>query len=149
MAGVLLICLWIRSYFAADAIRYDHPRKNPVPEVYALSSSSGTIAIVRNLDTFRDADVDDDAAATKAAFTVRHNLISTIGIAGYTDGEVSGIVIAYWVLILASVIAAAVPWLIQGMGQFNLRAMLIITTLVALGLVVIVGATRVFTSSHS
>jgi hypothetical protein len=137
--AALVVVLWVRSYFAGDAIRHDRKSR-----VYVVSSSGGVVAIVRNIDSFRNIGEDNAAVAKRSVNYIMRRTHSAMGIDGHTDGLIAGIVVSHWVLVLASFIAAALPWLVRGDLRFSLRTLLIVVALVAVALALMAGVYRIF-----
>jgi hypothetical protein len=141
VACVLLIALWVRSYWCWDDVAWRLTTKRG----FLVSSQSG--GAVLDYHEF------DSSALALIKWRVRSqpspdkNLLPIAGIdeayAGFLllngpDGFL--LVIPYWFLVPLTLALAATPWLPMWSRRFTLRTLLIATTLVAvvLGLIVAV-----------
>ena len=133
IACVLLIALWVRSYWCADVI--DIPRSKYLVEV---GSEYGKIGIVKfddpSISAGRWEFVSEDPRPPGGDVWLWPTLL---GFARPVTPGMSAIVVPHWFLVLQFASAGALPRL-QGFQRFSLRTLLIATTLVAvvLGLIV-------------
>jgi hypothetical protein len=135
---VLLIVLWVRSYTWADSLRI--PRSVKRAEYYFINSSDGLVYM--NLKLYGSSEpgfgVVSDAIVDEALFaddaTPLHDChwFRIVRIGGQTVVYVSDLS-----LVLFSAVLAAAPW-VRWSKRFSLRTLLIATTLVAVGLGLIV-----------
>ena len=119
-ACVLLIALWVRSYWWVDAAY--------IAQTYSAGSMQGDIYVMPGIYN-----------STPARILV-HDIgpIRTRSIRnadGKTVWKIDGQVVPIWILVVSSAALAVLPWL---RWRFSLRTLLIATTLVAVGLGVIV-----------
>jgi hypothetical protein len=135
-ACVLLIALWVRSYRWGDRVNFPAPKTQGV----VIESANGRVlaAII----------------GTDSPVTFKGVIFSRYQRPDYQLGgsdtpfellsEYSeyGVIVPHWFLISLCAVAATLPWLPwRSPRQFSLRTLLIATTLVAVGLGVIVAAT--------
>jgi hypothetical protein len=137
VAAVLLIVLWVRSYWIADGVF------GPVTSKYglALSSVPGSLGVhvysnepspIRPQWKIASQPYDEwYAGAEKVQFT------SSRLWGAFYRGQYGYMAPDWFALIVLATIAAA-PWLPWWSNRFSLRTLLIATTLVAVGLGVIV-----------
>jgi hypothetical protein len=133
IACVLLIALWVRSYWWTDAFDLQVATSHPL----YLRSAPGCCTL------FTGYDIASERHAP-GFWQLRHNYIDpkirywswlAFSYDSYWDNLYLVLVIPHWLLALASAALGAVPWI---RWHFSLRTLLIATTLVAvvLGLVV-------------
>jgi hypothetical protein len=135
---VLLIALWVRSYWYTDALAF----RSMVVGRLTLISNKGEIWLYWHVDPLlRVIELDSIPTNYDPGFPP----ISRLGF-GFTrdydsyDGlDYWGIGFPNWFILLFTAVFAAVPWLPWWSKRFSLRTLLITTTLVAvvLGTVVV------------
>ncbi len=127
LAAVLLIVLWVRSYFRTDVLLITHS------EGWA-SSWGSVVMVVINLESTIHTPVLFKLDGRLASSPPEYSLLG-IGYSPSPSPLWPYVVIPFWLLTALVVTLAATPWLPK---RFSLRALLIATTLVAvvLGLVV-------------
>ena len=135
---MLLCVLWVRSYWWIDSIHYDL-----TIGFYAVGSSNGFVAVIRNVEPTSVFGEDGESDTDKTMNFITKTFGNTTGITG-TQGYVTSVVASHWVLVLVCGIVAACPWLLENRFRFSLRTFLIATTLFALAMMVIVGAAKLF-----
>jgi hypothetical protein len=119
IACVLLIALWVRSYW-----RYDFTQSGGV------TSANGNLHIGRNVEITRYADrTPSPQQPTRSPFGMFS--ITSEGVTAVPSGN--GITLPYWLLLIPIFALATCAWI-----RFTLRTLLIATTLVALVLGLIV-----------
>jgi hypothetical protein len=133
IACVLMIALWVRSYWRCDWInRLD---KNKIQT--SLGSNMGELI-------YFQIDLTSDPTVHVASHGWSYYAVAPVGLHEsfwMTSINHPGYIrvgTPYWLPISAAVASASLPWLPWGFKRFSLRTMLIATTLVAvvLGLVV-------------
>jgi hypothetical protein len=130
LACVLLIVLWVRSYWHVDVLQ-----RQSTSRLFIICSSKGRLAYFENRASPQSIMPPEEIASIIGDF-IR---LAAKPILGF--GRVRGLRIPplcfapYWFPVLISGVLAAVPWL---RWRFNLRTLLIATTLVAIGLGTIV-----------
>jgi hypothetical protein len=141
---VLLLMLWVRSYWWFDVWRID-----PIYKAYSIGGQSGSGCFVLDCgNSFIPAfpQTNFRYQCTKLEKLVpelqNYGLFSS-RVWGRFSARIEGrnyfsFVVPYWFLVLAAALWAAIPWLPWWSSRFSLRTLLIATTLVAvlLGLVV-------------
>jgi hypothetical protein len=139
LACVLLIALSVRSFYWRDSIYHDPPAKpdGQLPDIVGVISFHGNVILTQYIDPFSEAEgwgianelLDDDIEipATTLGFALRRD----------TDGV--SVSIPYWLLIAVCGTLAVATWID---GGFSLRALLIVTTLIAVVLGLIVWISR-------
>jgi hypothetical protein len=163
-ACVLLMVLWVRSYWRADRLHWSFAGKQSI----AVASKQGLLFLLHYKDvpqpnawttgfyTFSTADqqafpMDEMEDRSTLGFDVLRqppyfipelkeqlpgNIMRTWN-SGIMFLKGSAVAIPYWFLIMATVALATLPWFRK---RFSLRTLLIATTLVAVGLGIIVAA---------
>ena len=131
IACVLLIVLWVRSYWCHDALW----RTNANNNVKGVSSSAGTI-VMESLQ------LDPGIDSAGWHFRTQPEDRTYRGFMWKSSGTYTRVGIPTWFLLILSVTLAAIPWLPWWSNRFSLRTLLIATTLVAVVLGLIVYATR-------
>jgi hypothetical protein len=121
-ACVLLVALWVRSYWWVDAVY--------IAQTYSAGSMQGDMYVMPGIYN------------STPAHVVEHDIgpihIRSIRNAdGKTVFRIDGRVVPIWILVLSIAALAAIPWL---RWRFSLRTLLIAMTLVAVALGVIVTA---------
>ena len=126
VACVLLIALWVRSYWWVDVANRSQ---------YSITSMQGRLCVDESFDVL------GNPVTRSPSFTlVNHFWGSAFETSGLTiRRRGTGLAIPYWSLLLPMAALAAAPWL---RWRFSLRTLLIATTLVAVGLGLIVWAAR-------
>ena len=134
LACLLLIALWVRSYWKRTSVEILVTPANR----YYLHSTSGTVVIEREARVFDGIEFlpvygrsDYSPLATNAGLKIISD----------SNGDVHATSISYWLLLTTNLVLSAAPW-IKWSTRFSIRTMIIATTLVALGLGVIVWAAK-------
>ena len=125
IACVLLIALWVRSYWWVDATNFS-------PD--AIVSVKGNICVDEMILMLRD-------PSNPSLTPISHFWGYSFATGGSIEGE-AGLTIPYWILVLAIAalgLIAGAPWI---NWHFSLRTLLIATTLVAVVLGLLVWAAR-------
>jgi hypothetical protein len=128
-ACVLLVALWVRSYWRLHILQ-----KRTGFAAVQISSVKGRIAIAQ-LD--RRAAIGASYLNVESGDAADWRMGGVSGFAYYDDGIVTAFVAPHWSLALLSAALAVTPWISRSC-RFSLRTLFITTTLVALGLGVIV-----------
>ena len=126
IACVLLIVLWVRSYSWNDVVW----RTSPSGLQTSIGSDEGTTYIVHGYLPSTPSE-----QQTLWGFTSVESSKERLGFQWKSAGRLTFVHVPYWFLVLISAAFAAIPWI---RWRFNLRTLLIATTLVAvvLGLIV-------------
>jgi hypothetical protein len=126
IACVLLIVLWVRSYFVHDALGFTVPG---VLQVLQIDSGYGGLGVSAARRT-RQVELDWGFASWEPGPNIWD---SNWAFKRWTDMSGSYVVVGFpdWFLILIGVTLSVVPW-IPWSRRFSLRTLLIITTLVAM-----------------
>ena len=133
IAAVLLVALWVRSYWISDALWV---RYSATPDIVCLVTYRGSLGLTRLFDP------------TTASFHVEHNDVTdmepsddgrkpnSLWFQILTWSGSTTILVPLWFILLTMLAASSVPW-IHWPKRFSLRTLLIATTLVAvlLGLI--------------
>jgi hypothetical protein len=122
--SALFVALWVRSYWWVDAVY--------VAQTYSAGSMQGDMYLMPGIYNVTTARV------------VEHDIgpIHTLSIwnaDGKTVFRIDGQAVPIWILVLSIAALAALPWL---RTRFSLRTLLIVTTLVAVGLGMVVYLAR-------
>jgi hypothetical protein len=136
VACILLIVLWVRSYYAEDILNAQFPTRT-------FSSWS-----FRGKTVVTTATYPGPFKVNITSFPADHPIVGTshpnneigLGFAGVSYHGGFFITIPLWFPVLVSMVLAALSWLSR--SCFSLRTLLIATTLVAVGLGIVVYATR-------
>ena len=128
IVAVLLIVLWVRSYFWMDAVRTTN---------HSATSFLGRLMIdtqyvLESLSNEFPPGLNNQIGGSSLP-------VNAIDI---TPLDRSGVTIPFWAPILVFATFASVPWLGKLRWRFRLRTLLIATTLVAVGLGLIVAMVR-------
>jgi hypothetical protein len=132
IACVLLIVLWVRSYWWADGINYQSNH------LIQLVSFRGGVALA----AFEMAPGDKSPGWLLDSYPPSEWKDYWPKVVGLYYAETPGysqVLIPYWFITLLSIVAGTVPWL---RWRFSLRTLLIATTLVAVVLGLIVWLSR-------
>jgi hypothetical protein len=129
-ACVLLIALWVRSYWRLDILE-----QRTGLQAVQISSVKGCIAI-GHLDRTTIGKSYLSVAAGDAADWRKGGVL---GFAYYDDSFVRAFILPHWLPALFLAAIAVIPWISRS-WRFSLRTLLIALTLVAVGLGVIVVA---------
>jgi hypothetical protein len=121
-ACVLLIALWVRSYWWWDSVSLNHL----VFWSADIESSRGGITASAGED--RDFPWTYDRHTYRAA-----GLNQTFEISVMITGQGARLAVPYWILICTLIPIATIPWL-HWSRRFSLRTLLIATTVVAVAL---------------
>jgi hypothetical protein len=128
IACVLLIALWVRSYFRLDDLSYR--------DIH-ISSLRGILFF--NGEVFLD-ETTDEAGPTE--FKLFRYTLFLYSNASHDVGVIGDeIAIPEWVLVGSTALIGVLPW-IQWSNRFSLRSLLIATTLIAVMLGLIVWSIR-------
>jgi hypothetical protein len=142
-ACVLLIALWVRSYWRVDSLRIGSEER-----VVAIDSREGRFYL--SASTTGGANLQPylrNPKPTESQVVLLRNLHESenaLGFGFYQDLRfinTSTLVLRYWLLVIVTAVGAAAPW-IPWSRRFSLRTLLIATTLVAVALAAIVYASR-------
>jgi hypothetical protein len=125
-ACLLLVALWVRSFWWRDSIALNHL----VFWSADIESSRGGITAWAGED--RDFPWAYDRRTYRAA-----GLNQTFETSLMNTGQGARVAVPYWILICTLIPIAAIPWL-PWSSRFSLRTLLIATTLVAVGLGIVV-----------
>jgi hypothetical protein len=119
-ACMLLVALWVRSYWWVDAVY--------VAQTYSAGWMQGDMYLMPGIYNSTPAYVVvDDVGPIRTR--------SIWNADGKTVLKIDGRVVPIWILVWSIAALAAIPWL---RWRFSLRTLLIVTTLVALGLGLVV-----------
>jgi hypothetical protein len=140
IAGVLLIVLWMRSYWHCDVVY----RITPTTDQTTIGSNCGTVY-------FSQLNITSQGFGSPAprrwtyqlyqpARPATKRLVFWDNKGGIIQGGVS-----HWLLITPAAVLAAIPWIRR---QFSLRALLITLTVVAVMLGLIVYAIKEFSATR-
>jgi hypothetical protein len=146
-AGVLLIALWVRSYWQCDWISGDWIRGRGDGEWHFVEIKSIGGFLVWWQHNFTDHD-GGNLDLSIATLPFQKEYLSWVPWYGrferYNQQTSKSIIteamVPYWMLLLALFVLSVIPWL-SWSNRFSLRTLLIATSLVALGLGMIVAAT--------
>jgi hypothetical protein len=129
-ACVLLVAQWVRSLWKPI-----YHKEFVTPKYrYELTSRSGKFVFVRRERFFISLEFTLAYPETMMSDLTER---TRFGIGRFSSDNFSGFSIAYWLLIPVAMIVAAIPWL-PWSTRFSLRTLLIATTLVAVGLGIVV-----------
>jgi hypothetical protein len=138
IAGVLLIVLWVRSYYRWDIAA--HATRHNV----AIASSQAGALVLQYAEVIDETTVNSDGWFTENLPSINRDLLPLNGVEVAHAGPIykrdfDGYVVTlpYWLLLPLAAAFATLPWFRL---RFSLRTLLIATTLVAavLGLIVAV-----------
>jgi hypothetical protein len=136
IACVLLIVLWVRSYWWVDSIE---TRKSP--SIWVVASGRGVLGVgydpLVSPVAVRDWRFESDPPDYEAQ-SPQHSILGFY--IHHSQGEFA-ILLPYWFLVLFAMVLVAVPW-IRWSKRFSLRTLLIATTLVAVVLGLIIWSVR-------
>jgi hypothetical protein len=133
--------LWVRSYKHDDALQTASPSSSPI----VLRSFNGQLmvwrwqgvnAALRIPTKALNEDLDELLRDS------RQRVYWGFGRLSYPIGPGGGVFVPHWFPVLISAALAAISWLPWWSRRFSLRTLLIATTLVAVGLGVVVYASR-------
>jgi hypothetical protein len=125
IACVLLLVLWVRSYWWEDQALVPRPGGT----VIVLGSGHGQLALGRVANNFLTEWI---LLQEKAGY---YNQTYLSGSSGYWQ-------VPHWIPMLCTAVSSVLPWIRQLKWRFSLRTLLIATTLVAVVLGLIVYAAR-------
>jgi len=142
IACVLLIALWVRSYSSEDVIHISHPemlnlRINSLPSRIYITLKGGSIRRYWETHHF-----DDGKAALTLTARVSAKYENKLGFGIRQQARRTVVHMPHWFMVVIAIAFAASPWLHRLRWRFNLRTLLIATTLVAVVLGAIVYAAR-------
>jgi hypothetical protein len=129
LACLLLIVLWVRSYYCHDALWHVDLKGVGV----GTASVAGTAYV--SLGQFRFADASPGWHYTREAVSFKYQVFKL----DMSDPTYTELSIPFWLPILASLTTSIAPWC---RSRFSLRTLLIATTLVAVVLGLAVWAAR-------
>jgi hypothetical protein len=137
LVALLLIALWVRSYWVIDCVGWTTPSY----QHYRVICSAGECTFMQNpwSGEYRTFYYDEQMAYRDADYYDVSAFHHAVGIYWmFSGGLFIGVSFAWFVLF--GVVIAAWPWvgLVPSVRRFSLRTLLIATTLVALGLGLIV-----------
>jgi hypothetical protein len=139
MACVLLVVLWVRSYWRQDVFALPLATSGSV----WMSSIYGVVLFCttseRGSRVWERDDAINDAAAAYWKRVVRPKTFAGFGVDRSTP--VTVVLLPHWFAVLVFATSAAAPWM-RWSKRFRLRTLLIATTLVAVVLGLIVWAVR-------
>src|SRR4051794_12192170 len=132
LACVLLIVLWVRSYYWVEAVRFMDTAKTRVLQCVSMPGrfAIGTINLPQPWSTFRMS-----AAEWKRDMANGQPEVPSAMLGGWLNNQaVAQLFIPYWMLTFLALFVGYVPWI----SRFTVRTLLIAMTLVAvvLGLAV-------------
>jgi hypothetical protein len=138
IAAMLLVALWVRSYAWIDAFSFPITASKDI----GAGSAFGHVAILldRPGNNPRFDTVHVPVEKLKAGFLESIPKSFWGGVS--TDGSTTAIWIRSWLPLLATAILGGTPWLPWWPKRFTLRTLLVATTLVAIGLGLIVWLAR-------
>jgi hypothetical protein len=130
-ACVLLVALWVRSFWWSDRLKFARTGNR----VVSISSNFGVLSI-------GDADLSKVIPQSfgwshRPARSDWRDMHNSFGFSFARHASVSFVAFPIWLPMIILVVIAGVPW-IHTSYRFSLRALLIATTLIALGLGVFV-----------
>jgi hypothetical protein len=134
-ACVLLVALWVRSYW-----RWEHVALGATPGQGFLVASANGAPLFQYDDAYGTAwrrikwHV-HSAPTPEQPFGERRRILK--GFDWHTFGSGFALSVPYWFLVVLAIALAAVPWF-PWSRRFSLRTLLIATTLIAMGLGIIV-----------
>ena len=129
LAAVLLIALWVRSYWWVDGCMWSDSRLR----THAVESNTGRIICFRT------------APSVSRTFTHSTRAVANqLGPQWFFRNARGNLAVRfpYWCPVVIFGALSISPWLIRSMARFSLRTMLIVTMLVAAVLGLIVGTLR-------
>jgi hypothetical protein len=140
IAGLLLIVLWVRSYWWMEGFRYGATESRGV----IIESISGEVDFSYCLTTRRLPSRCWSTYVPTSYSTLQKLLLSNFSAKSfhrrfYPDGVLTAV--PYWFFVVSAGVVPGVPW-IRWPKQFTLRTLLIATTLVAVVLGLIVRLSR-------
>jgi hypothetical protein len=130
--ALLLIALWVRSYRACESV-YGWL---PFPLHFVVASTCGDVDIIANEETAKPS-LRFESTMPRPCIVHWHILLHRSQDYGWS----LDLTLPHWFLTLLSVSCAAVAWT-RWKRRFSLRTLLIATTLVAVGLALIVWAVK-------
>jgi hypothetical protein len=133
VACVLLVLLWVRSYWTWDIVSYDRP-----PAFVAINSLRGCVQFNGAKNPSRNMDVGWRSTSKSIEGRFPH-FATTFGFAWLSSATSISVTVPHWLLISANFAIAFLPWL---PWRFSLRTLLIATTLLAVVLGLIVAVLR-------
>jgi hypothetical protein len=141
IACVLLIVLWVRSYWRTDSMTLW--KASPSRFAY-IQSVAGRLNFCKDVMSpgeprFQTLPLDESSTGFIRALRRCEN---RFGFGEISDWSLSAVIVPYWFLVLASMAITAAPWITLIRFRFSLRTMLIATTLIAVVLGLIAVAMR-------
>lgn len=133
LVASLLCVLWVRSYWWYD-----------LKQGGGITSANGCLHVGREVKLTWYADstpIKPEIITHEFGFTTITTVGPTVGSTAVPVGG-GGIGLPYWLLVMSALALVVAPWIRQLPYRFSLRALLIATTLVAVGLGLIVWAMR-------
>jgi hypothetical protein len=146
IVALLLIALWVRSHRSVDFLDYYRPGSSTLLQFWSTegvvksndtSAALGFIAVPATTGwIFRTA-----PQAGYKRDTAGHTPLGAI-FRSFRHPASRGLEVPDWFLVLVAALCATTPWLRERPWRFSLRTLLIATTLVAVGLGLIVWLAR-------
>jgi hypothetical protein len=133
VAAVLFIALWVRSYRWVEHVYYETPNA-----IFGVDSTRGTTWIFRNSRPDRITGIgwdirQGDQDPLQKREPKRDPTL--LGFGWHRKANLISIGLPYWSFVILTIALGGLPWLPR---RFSLRTLLIATTLVAVGLGLIV-----------
>ena len=147
VTSVLLVALWMRSYWWADNIGVHHRNVAPLGHYFLLFSNQGRCACIHVTSGVGSQWISWTTSPIRQPATEAFpfKFSETHGRMGFDAYWLSttdyGAFIPHWFLVIVSAAFGEVAWL-QWPSRFTLRTLLIATTLVAVVLGIVVWAVR-------
>jgi hypothetical protein len=139
MVCLLVIMLWMRSYFRFDAVVHGFADKNGI----IIESTSGKVVtwyiaapMVEESWLWRSNPPEKAKRVSKNLADLTH-----AGFLFSFPPQATVVVLPHWFLAIAALVIGAVPWL-KPTTRFSLRTMFLVTALIAIALGVIAYAIR-------
>jgi hypothetical protein len=138
VAAVLLIALWVRSYWYCDTIE----GVGPSPAIFCFATMNGDVDVLGVPDFQRLFSISESSVVSESIKGVQVES-RAIWLPRYTvmPNMMSELQVPCWMIVLLIGGLCTAPW-IRWSKRFSLRTLLIATTLVAVGLGTIVYAVK-------
>jgi hypothetical protein len=137
-ACVLLIALWVRSYWVQDivTVRPTATRTLTLHSIMGRIELSTEPRVMRRFAIVTHWEYDEVPPSTDYTFGFRREyVVNDDGALGWLRGHRYTVAFPHWLFITTMATLVAIPWL---PWRFSLRTLLIATTLFAVGLAIIV-----------
>ena len=126
---LLLVALWVRSYWRIDSLTYIHS----VSKVVCVFSSAGQLEVLVTPQTIAH------SVPGRQSYAITQPLISNgpngiLGVYYHSSPGVITFITPYWLLVTLCGAMSAIPTLTLLRCHFSLRTLLIATTVVAVGI---------------